>query len=70
MRVSSKNDNNTVGSPASNFTNETTGFPEIDAIHEQCFNELTDVVIAIAEINEVNTNTIMNIQVRQNHSYS
>ncbi|XP_054288029.1 uncharacterized protein LOC129003759 [Macrosteles quadrilineatus] len=35
---------------------------EMDAIHEQCFSELMDVVTAIAEVSGVNTNTIMNIQ--------
>lgn len=56
----------TSNSPAVRAGDESTGYPELDAIHEQCFSELMDVVTAIAEINEVNTNTIMNIQVTCN----
>ncbi|XP_046659384.1 Bloom syndrome protein homolog [Homalodisca vitripennis] len=50
-----------VNSPAAK-NGEESRCPELDAIYERCFSELMDVVTAIAEINEVNTNTIMNIQ--------
>lgn len=50
-------------SPVNRSLEESTGNDELDALHERCFNELLDVVRTIAELNEVNTNSIMNIQV-------
>lgn len=49
--------------PATGSVGMTNDNSDLESIKEKCFDDLREAVAAIAEINGVNANSVMNIQV-------